>query len=504
MSTQATGPKLKSSQAANSSGSKSGEGEKRRLTAVILAAGHGTRMKSPLPKVLHPVAGRPMIERVIKTVRGLGVDEIRVVLGYGKDLIGPVVTGLGCTIHEQKEQKGTGHAVLQADLDSIEGDLLILNGDHPLTTSEDLKAIVGEYKDLRCDLAVVSAVLDEPASFGRIVRHHGELRAIVEVKDASSETLKIREVNTGTYIGKVEIFRDLLPTVSSHNAQKEYYLTDLISLALDAKRKVQAISAKARVARGVNTQAELALCTRKIYQRKIASLMENGVVFIEPRSCYIEETVSIGSGSVIYPNVFMRGTTQVGRFCVVEPNVFLSESMVGDSCQIKAGSYLESCIVGTNGRIGPYARLRPDTILSADVHIGNFVELKKVQMGKGSKANHLTYLGDAEIGENVNIGCGTITCNYAVDRKKYKTTIGNDVFVGSDTQFVAPVVIGDGAIIASGSTITQDVPALALAVARGRQVNKENYVANKELMAEASESKSDSQILTAVPNANKN
>ncbi len=482
---------------------KGSENEKRRLTAIVLAAGHGTRMKSPLPKVLHPVAGRPMIERTIKTVQALGADEIRVVLGYGKDLIGPIVSGLGCTIHEQKEQKGTGHAVLQAGLESIEGDVLIVNGDHPLITAPDLKNIVREYRDLRCELAVVTVQLKKPASFGRIVRHHGELRAIVEVKDASAETLKIREVNTGIYIGKADLFAEFLPAISSQNAQKEYYLTDVISLALEGKRRVRTIAAPSRVAKGVNTQAELAECTRKIFQRKTLALMESGVVFIEPRTCYIEETVQIGAGSVVYPGVFLRGDTQIGHFCVLEPNVFISDSEIAESTQIKANSHLESCTVGANCRVGPFARLRAGTVLDSEVHVGNFVELKKTQIGKGSKANHLSYLGDAEIGANVNIGCGTITCNYAVDRKKHKTKIGDNVFVGSDTQFVAPIEIGEGAVIGSGSTITKNVPPFALAVARGRQVTKENYVALRENLTTGSGSAADGKT-SATTNAASN
>ncbi len=459
-----------------------------RLTAIILAAGQGTRMKSPLPKVLHPVAGRPMIERVIRTVKALGVHEIQVVLGSGKELIRPIVSQMGCVVYEQKEQLGTGHAVLQAGLEKIEGDILIMNGDHPLVRPEDLKEVLREYRDMRCDLAVVSAKLKTPGSLGRIVRHHGQIRTIVEVKDASSETLKINEVNTGTYIGKADIFREILPEISAQNAQKEFYLTDLIGLALERKNKVGVISAKSRFARGVNTQAELAACTQKVFMRKALELMENGVIVIDPRACYVEEAVEVGSGSILYPNVFLRGRTKVGRFCVIESHVFISDAVLADSVQVRAGSYLESCLIGAHSKVGPYARLRPDTELAAEVQIGNFVELKKTKMGRGSKASHLTYLGDADIGKNVNIGCGTITCNYAVDKKKYKTTIGDNVFVGSDSQFVAPVTVGDDAIIGSGSTITKNVPARALAVARARQFTKENYAALLSARKEMEES----------------
>jgi bifunctional UDP-N-acetylglucosamine pyrophosphorylase/glucosamine-1-phosphate N-acetyltransferase len=446
-----------------------------KLVAIILAAGKGTRMKSPLPKVLHPVAGRPMIEKVINTAKAGGVTEARVIVGHGQNLVRQVIEPMGVFCYEQKEQLGTGHAVRCADIDSIDGDVLIMNGDHPLIQPEDIKQFVKTFRDQRVDLAVVTAVVKEPGQLGRIVRQKGELKAIVEAKDASADTLKIREINTGIYIVRSRILDEYLPQIKNHNSKGEYYLTDLISLCLEGRKRVEAIKASPRVAWGVNNQAELSRATRYTYKRKIDKLMEDGVVVIDPSSTYVEDTVEVGSGSVLYPNTFLRGKTRLGVFCVVEPNVFISDSQIGDSVQIRAGSYLEQCTIHNRCILGPYARIRPETEVMDEAHIGNFVELKKVKFGKKSKASHLTYLGDAEIGEEVNIGCGTITCNYAADKKKYKTKIGDRVFVGSDTQFVAPLEVGDDAVIGSGSTITKDVPAKALAVARGKQVIKENY-----------------------------
>lgn len=451
------------------------ENNSEKLTVIALAAGKGTRMKSPLPKVLHPVAGRPMIEKVIQASKQAGAAEVRVVVGHGQALVRQVVEPMGVATYPQEEQLGTAHAVRCAKPETIEGLVVIMNGDHPLIEASDIKNFVRIFRDERCDLAVVTAEVKNPADFGRIIRHKGDLMAIVEAKDASADALKIREINTGIYIAKASILAEYLPKIQNNNAKKEFYITDLISLCIQDQCKVQAIKASEKVAVGVNTQAELARATKMLFKRKALRLMEEGVLMIDPRTTYIEESVEIGSGTVIYPNVFIRGRSRIGSFSVLESNVFISDSQIGDSVQVRGGSYLESSKLHNKVTVGPYARLRPETEIFEEAHVGNFVEMKKVKFGKKSKAGHLTYLGDAEIGEEVNIGCGTITCNYAADKKKYKTKIGNRVFVGSDTQFVAPIEIGDDALIGSGSTITKDVPAKALAVARGKQFIKENY-----------------------------
>jgi len=447
------------------------------LTMIILAAGKGTRMKSPLPKVLHPVAGRPMIEKVIVASKKAGATDLRVIVGHGQKLVRSVVEPMGVHCFAQEQQLGTADAVRSAQIETIEGDVVIMNGDHPLIEAEDIQKFVKVFRDEKYDLAVVTAVVKKPEAFGRIVRHMGQIKAIVEAKDASADTLKIREINTGIYIVKAKVLAEYLPQIKNHNAKNEFYITDLISICLEDQCKVMPLRASPKVAVGVNTQAELAKATKLLFLRKARRLMEEGVLIIDPDATYIEESVSVGPGSVIYPNVFLKGRTKIGSFSVIEPQVFMSDAEIGDSVQIRAGTYIEQTIVHAKATVGPYARLRPETVIGEEAHVGNFVEMKKVSFGKKSKAGHLTYLGDAEVGEDVNIGCGTITCNYAADRKKYKTKIGNRVFVGSDTQFVAPVEIGDDAVIGSGSTITKDVPAHALAVARGKQFVKENYTA---------------------------
>ena len=453
-----------------------------KITAIILAAGQGTRMKSPLPKVLHPVAGHPMIVRILSNCLSADFNEARVVLGHGHHLVKSVIepfakqvqSQIKIQFHQQVKQLGTGDAVKSADIDSIDGDVVILNGDHPLITINDLKIFISEFKNNNLDLAVVSVDLDQPKEFGRIVRQNGKLNSIVESKDADTEIIKIKEVNTGIYIAKSEILKKYLPMIKNENSKGEFYLTDLIALALGGGKNVQALKVEnIYVAHGVNNQEELAEATSLIYKAKIKQLMNTGVIFIDANTTYIEDSVTIGAGSVIYPGVFIRGKTAIGPFCVIEPNAFISDCIIEDGVQIKAGSYLEHSIIQSQSKIGPYARLRPDTVIGKNAHIGNFVELKKVNFGANSKAGHLTYLGDADIGEDVNIGCGTITCNYAADKQKYKTIIGDRVFVGSDTQFIAPVEIGADSMIASGSTITKNVPDGALAIARGRQENKD-------------------------------
>lgn len=445
------------------------------FSVIVLAAGKGTRMKSPLPKVLHPVVGQPMVGRVLNAAKAAGAKELRVVVGHGESLVRRVIEPMGATAFQQKEQKGTADAVKSADPGSLQGLVMILSGDTPLIEASDLTRIISEFNDLRADVAVVTAELKKPGSLGRIVRQKGELRAIVEASDAGSDTLKILEINSGTYIAKASVLTGLLEQVKPNNSKGEYYLTDIISIGLEEGLKMVAIKSRPAMAYGVNDQMELARASRIVFARNRKKLMENGVVMIDPNTVYVEDDVMIGSGSVVYPNVYVRGASKIGNYCVLEPGVHIISSSVADSTHIKAGCYFENAVVGEKVQIGPYARLRPETLVGREAHIGNFVELKKTKFGARSKAGHLTYLGDATVGEDVNIGCGTITCNYAADRKKYETIIGNGAFVGSDVQFVAPVKIGAEAVIASGSTITEDVPEKALALARGRQVNKADW-----------------------------
>lgn len=432
-------------------------------------------MKSPLPKVLHPVAGQPMIQYIISTLKECAFNDIRVVVGFGENLVRPLLEQQGVSCFRQMQQLGTADAVRAAQTETIEGDVLIVNGDHPMISKEHIDSIMKEFEQSKADLAVVTCVLKKPGNFGRIVRHYDNIKAIVEAKDASLDALKINEVNTGIYVVKSSILNLFLPEIGNKNKQNEFYLTDIVSKSVESGKKVIGIKASPAVAFGVNSQEELSRATKLKFKEKCKQLMEAGVIIIDPSSTYIETSVRVGSGCVIYPNVYIKGVSVIGSFTVVEPNVFIMDSVVHDGVQIRAGSYFEKAVVKSKASVGPYARLRPNTLIEEEAHVGNFVEMKNVNFGRGAKAGHLTYLGDADVGENTNIGCGTITCNYAVDKKKYRTTIGKDVFVGSDTQFIAPVKIGDNAIIGSGSTITKDVPENALAVARGKQFIKEDY-----------------------------
>lgn len=457
------------------------------LSAIILAAGKGTRMNTPLPKVVHPVAGRPMIERVMRAVKGASAREVRVVVGFGEELVRQIVEPMGGVCHKQERQLGTADAVRAAQPDSMTGDVLILNGDHPLLETADIEHFKRLFRESKAQLAVVTCELEDPAKFGRIVRHNGKVKAIVEAKDAGPDALKIREVNTGIYLLKAKVLNELLPQIQANNAQKEFYLTDLIELAVEAEIPVEGLKSDPRVALGVNNQIELAAATTLAFKRKAQKLMESGVMMMHPESVFIEDTCTIAPAAMVYPNVILRGDTKIGAYSVIESGCVIGDSVIGDNVHIKAGCYLDKAVVASNVDMGPYAHLRPGTEIGEECKVGNFVEMKKVKFGKGAKASHLTYLGDAEIGENTNIGCGTITCNYAADKKKYVTKIGKDVFVGSDSQFVAPVSVGDGAYIGSGSTITKDVPPGALAISRSKQVTYENYVPKAKITSDKKE-----------------
>ncbi len=453
--------------------------KERDFSVVILAAGKGTRMKSSLPKILHPVAGMPMINRVIEGVKSAGAKEVRVVLGYGESLVKRVIEPLGVNCFKQESQLGTADAVKSANIEDIEGDVLIINGDHPLIVKSDIIKMYDDFKSSKSDLQVTTVKLKNPKEFGRIVRHKGEIRAIVEAKDASHETLQINEVNTGIYFLKSQVLQELLPEIKSDNSQNEYYITDLVSMCLESQLKVSTSSCSRSVSFGVNSQIELSKASKYIYNRNAKRVMEEGATIVDSQNTYIEDGVKIGESSVIFPGVYLKGTSRIGKYCVIEQNSFLNNMILHDGVIIRAMSHLEASVIKSKSTIGPYARIRPETLVEEGAHIGNFVELKKTTFGKGSKAGHLAYLGDAEIGEDVNIGCGTITCNYDVDRKKYKTIIGDGVFVGSDSQLVAPVEVGANANIASGSTITKNIPDNGFAIARGRQITKENYVPRK-------------------------
>jgi len=451
--------------------------------ALILAAGKGTRMKSGLVKVLHELAGRPMLGWPLAAAREAGAAQIVVVAGHQADQVQQLFSqDAGIRIALQEEQLGTGHAVSCAlpQLDGLTGSVLILCGDTPLLTGTTLQRLAAEHTGSGAAVTVLTARLDRPFGYGRIVRDsEGRVRRIVEQKDASPEEQAIDEVNSGIYCMDLAFLRAHIGRLGSENAQNEYYLTDLVGIAVAEHAGCSAVVADdPDEIMGVNDRVQLAYAAKIVRQRINLQLMLSGVTLVDPDQTYIDAGVRVGNDTIIWPGCVLRGTTTIGSRCELESNVLVTDCTIGDRVHLKAGSVLSESQVSEDVAIGPMAHLRPGTVLQAQVKIGNFVETKKVVMGVGSKASHLTYLGDAEIGSEVNIGCGTITCNYD-GKRKHKTVIGNGVFVGSDVQLVAPVTVGANALIAAGTTVTQDVPPDSLAIARTPQVNKDGWCLKK-------------------------
>ena len=450
------------------------------ITAIVLSAGKGSRMRSSLPKSLHPVAGQPILARILLSLKKVKVDEIRVVINEeSKHLIQPVAEAFKAQVFFQDEKVGTAAAVLSAQADALTGDVLIVNGDHPLIVSSDLEKMIKLFREESADLCVGSCVREYPGDYGRIIRQKEKVMAIVEKDSLTHESRKINEINSGIYVVKAEGMSSCLSQIKDQNPKGEYCLTDMVSVFADQGKKVITCPVTEDSAFGVNTQKELSFATKKMFTRKLNHLMSQGVIIVDPLNTYIEDSVQIGQGSVIYPGVYLKGNTSIGPFCAIETNSFIMDSLIRELVLIRSGSYLESAEIGAQSVIGPYARLRPGTKIGKQCKVGNFVEMKKTSFGSRSKAGHLSYLGDAEVGEDVNIGCGTVTCNLNMDGKKYPTRIGDKVFVGSGTQMVAPVNLGDCSATGAGSVITKDVPAQALAVERTPQKNLEDYFKRK-------------------------
>ena len=454
------------------------EGKK---AAVILAAGRGTRMKSALPKVLHAVAGVPMALYPARLAKALGCDPTVLVVGHEAAAVQSALAGEDLHFALQEEQLGTGHALLCAreHLADFSGTLLLLCGDVPLLRAETLERLLAFHQAQAATVTVLTAEMADPHGYGRIVRDGEEVLRIVEEKDASLKEKAIREINTGIYAFEAPFVFEALGRVGRDNAQGEYYLTDVLALARAAGRKVCALVAgDPEETMGINDRVQLARAGLLMRRRINAELMRSGVTLIDPEASYIEPQVRIGEDTIVHPGAHLRGVTVIGRNCIIEPGAMLTDSVLADQVHIKAGSVVEGSKIGTGSAIGPMAHLRPGTVLAGGNKIGNFVETKKARLGHKSQASHLTYIGDAEVGERVNFGCGTITCNYD-GVNKYQTTVGDDVFVGSDVQFIAPVSIGSGSLIAAGSTITTDVPADALAISRSEQKNIEGWAAKR-------------------------
>ncbi|WP_102794400.1 bifunctional UDP-N-acetylglucosamine diphosphorylase/glucosamine-1-phosphate N-acetyltransferase GlmU [Bowmanella denitrificans] len=440
------------------------------FSVVVLAAGKGTRMKSSLPKVLHPIAGKPMVQHIIDTVKGLGAQHIHLVYGHGGEQLQQALAHNQLNWCLQAEQLGTGHAVQQAAPALLdEEDVLILVGDAPLIKTETLQALLAVKQG--CDLALLTVELDDPTGMGRIIREGDQVVAIVEHKDATEQQRQVREINTGMMVMKGADLKRWLGNLSNDNAQGEYYLTDVIAMAAAEGKRIQAAHPQRPTeVEGINNRKQLANLERAYQLEQAERLMMEGVSLLDPARFDLRGQLQCGQDVSIDVNVIVQGKVVLGNNVQIGANCILIDCEIGDNSVIEANSIVEQANVGTYCQIGPYARLRPGAVLQEKAKVGNFVEMKKSILGKGSKANHLTYLGDSEVGDGVNIGAGTITCNYD-GVNKFKTVIGDGAFIGSNTALVAPVSVGNNATIGAGSTITQDVPDEQLAVARGKQRN---------------------------------
>ena len=442
-----------------------------KLKALILAAGKGTRMKSDLPKVIHKVNGIPMVKKILNELEKLETEENILILGHKKE---EVLKELGDVKYVvQEEQLGTGHAIMQAYelLKDYDGDVMILCGDTPLLRHETLKEMYEVHKKSGVATTILTSIYDNPFGYGRIVKDGDKVKAIVEEKEADEETKKIKEVNAGVYCCNAKELFEALKKVTNNNEKGEFYLTDIVGIQVgEGKTVASFVLADNEEILGVNSKVELAQASKVLRERKNISLMEEGVILIDPAATYIEETVKIGKDTVIYPTVTLQGNTVIGENCEIIGCTRIIDSTLGNDIRIES-SVIEESIVDDKVTMGPFAHLRPKSHLKEKVHIGNFVEVKKSTLEYGVKAGHLTYLGNATVGKDTNIGAGTITCNYD-GVNKFDTVIGENVFIGSDTMLVAPVTIGDKAITGAGSVITKDVAPKALAVERNKQIIK--------------------------------
>lgn len=446
-------------------------------TVIILAAGLGTRMKSGLAKALHPLAGRPLIQHVLNAAAGIDPEKIVLVLGHQADKVRSAVGAYRPEIVLQAEQLGTGHAVRQAAtaIAAATGPVLILCADTPLLTGKTLQDVIALHEKSRAAVTLVTAMVDNPFGYGRVVRGKSGVMRVVEEKDATAAQKKIQEVNAGTYCFDRKFLLSSLTLLGKNNAQEEYYLPDAVELAKKKKLRVSAfLCGDPHEVMGVNSRYDLSRAEAVARRRINRRWMLEGVTMLDPETIFIGSEVSLGRDTLLYSNIRIEGRTTIGAGCVLYPGSRIVNSALANNVTVKDCSVIEESDVASGASIGPFAHVRPGSVIGEKARIGNFVEIKKSTIGEGSKANHLAYIGDATVGRNVNIGAGVITCNYD-GYDKHPTVIEDNVFVGSDSQLVAPVKIGRNALIAAGSTITRDVPAGALAISRAPQDTREGF-----------------------------
>ena len=450
--------------------------------ALILAAGQGKRIKSDLPKVLHKVCGKEMVNHVIDTLRKENIEDINVIIGKGADLVKENTKSRNISYSLQEEQLGTGHAVKCAIdfLKGKRGTVAIFNGDAPLITEETIEELFKTHKENGNSATILTSILNDASGYGRIIRKGNEVLKIVEHKDCNDEELKVKEINSGMYCFEIESLVECLGTLSNNNSQGEYYLTDVIGMLKEKNEKVGALVISYEETLGVNSRVQLAEVEAVLRKRINNKHLENGVTIIDPNTTYIGIDVEIGQDTIIYPGNVLEGNTVIGKNCVLYPNSRINNSVIGESVDIQSSVILESKI-GNQTTVGPFAYIRPESIIGNNVRVGDFVEIKKSTIGNNTKVSHLTYVGDAEVGEGCNFGCGTVTVNYD-GKNKNKTIIGNNSFIGCNTNLISPVTVEDNTYIAAGSTITNDVKSGELAVARAKQRNIEGWVDKKGLI----------------------
>lgn len=450
--------------------------------AIILAAGEGKRMKSSTPKILHKVCGREMVNIVIDVIKKAEINDINVIIGRGADAVKEATKEREATYSLQDKQLGTGHAVMCARefLDGKKGTVAIFTGDAPLITEETVKKLLSFHEQGNYKATILTSIVDSPSGYGRVIREKGEeVLKIVEHKDCTEDELKVNEINAGMYCFDIENLLKSLDKLDNNNAQGEYYLTDVIGILKSNGEKVGALPIPFEETMGVNSRVQLAEAEKVMRKRINLNHMENGVTLIDSENTYIEIDVEINNDTVIYPGNVIQGKTIIGEGCIIYPNSRIKDSIIGKNVSIQSSTILEST-VGENTTVGPFAYIRPESVIGKSARIGDFVEIKKSTIGDNTKVSHLTYIGDAEIGTGCNFGCGTVVVNYD-GKNKHKTIIGNNAFIGCNTNLVAPVEVKEDAYIAAGSTITEEVPKGALAIGRAKQVNKVGWVEKKGL-----------------------